>query len=157
MSNMLKLETQILDNTVQIEVIGQIDEDSNFDKIIAIKQEIYIFNLEKISMINSCGVREWINFLEALPEKSQIIYRRVPQIVVEQINMVKGFLKVASKVESFFAPYYSEENDEVMSLLLDINQVQDGKAPEMKDESGNILEFDAIEAQYFNFIKQQGL
>jgi hypothetical protein len=157
MSNGLKIETQVLENTVKIEVIGEIDEDSNFDKIIAIHQDIYIFNLGKVTLINSCGVREWINFLEKLPDESRIVYNDVPQIVVEQINMVKGFLKAESKIESFFAPYYSEEKDEVMFILLSVDQVRDGKAPEIKDDDGNILEFDAIEAQYFNFIKQQGL
>lgn len=156
MSDTLRLETQILDNKLVVEVIGQIDEDSVFEKILSIKQEIYVFNLEKVTLINSCGVREWIDFLEKLPAGSQIIYRNVPQIVVEQINMVQGFVRQGASIESFYAPYYNEKSDEVISILLDADKVRDGKAPSMKDDSGNELEFDAIEAQYFNFIKQQG-
>lgn len=156
MSDTLRLETQILDNKLVVEVFGQIDEDSVFEKILSIKQEIYVFNLEKVTLINSCGVREWIDFLEKLPAGCQIIYCNVPQIVVEQINMVQGFVKQGASIESFYAPYYNEKSDEVISILLDTDKVRDGKAPPMKDDSGNELEFDAIEAQYFNFIKQQG-
>lgn len=36
-----------------------------------------------------------------------------------------------------------------------IDEVKDGKAP-AKEVDGQELEFDAIEAQYFNFLKQQG-
>lgn len=92
MSTSLQLETQILDNKVEVKFSGQIDEDATFEKIHNIKQEVYIFDLEGVSLINSCGVREWINFLEKLPEDADITYKNVPQIVVEQINMVQGFV-----------------------------------------------------------------
>ncbi|MCO4794148.1 MAG: hypothetical protein KC493_10565 [Bacteriovoracaceae bacterium] len=155
MSATLKLETQILDNKVEVKVIGQIDEDASFEKILSIKQEVYIFDLEEINLINSCGVREWINFLEKLPSTSSITYRNVPQVVVEQINMVQGFVREGAQIESFYAPYYNEQTDQVVKILINVNDVKDGKAPQ-KDQDGTTLEFDAIEAQYFNFIKQQG-
>ena len=155
MSGPLTLETQILDNKVEIKVSGQIDEDTSFEKILNIQQEVYIFDLDEVSLINSCGVREWINFLEKLPEKAQITYKNVPQIVVEQINMVQGFVRPGAKITSFYAPYYSENNDEVVKILLQTEEVVGGKAP-TKSQDGEELEFDAIEAQYFNFLNQQG-
>ncbi|TNE95139.1 MAG: hypothetical protein EP326_15775 [Deltaproteobacteria bacterium] len=155
MSTSLKLETQILDNKVEVKVSGQIDEDATFEKILNIKQEVYIFDLEGVSLINSCGVREWINFLEKLPEDADITYKNVPQIVVEQINMVQGFVRPGARITSFYAPYYNEEKDEVVKVLLQSDEVANGKAPS-KSEDGTDLEFDAIEAQYFNFLKQQG-
>ena len=155
MSQSLKLEIQILDDQAKVEICGPVDEDSNFEKIQAIKQDIFVLNLNKVSLMNSCGVREWINLVESLPKSSTIIYENVPQLVVEQMNMVKGFLTPNSQIKSFYAPYYNEDNDKITAVLLTSEQIKDGKAPEMKDEDGKELEFDAIEAQYFNFLKQQ--
>ncbi|MBT7608676.1 MAG: hypothetical protein HN576_02900 [Bacteriovoracaceae bacterium] len=156
MSEVLKIETILSDDEVNINIIGQIDEDSNFSKILEISKNIYILNLQEVTLINSCGVREWINFIEKIPKNSKIIYTNVPQIVVEQMNMVKGFLRNNDEIAAFYAPYYNETSDRIVSILLKTNQIIDEKAPTMKDDTGEELEFDAIEAQYFNFIKQQG-
>lgn len=156
MSEVLEIQTKFLENQLVVEFSGQIDEDSDFSKILSTNSSIYIFDFDKIKMMNSCGIREWINFIEKLPKEAQIIYRKCPQVVIEQINMVQGFLRTGARIDSFYAPYYSEQKDEVMKILLKTEQVQNGKAPMMTDpESQEELEFDAIEAQYFNFIKQQ--
>ena len=69
------------------------------------------------------------------------------------MNIVKGFIKEDGIIESFYAPYYSEDNDEEIKILIKPDQVIDGKAPIIKSDSGETLEFDDIEAQYFNFLK----
>ena len=69
------------------------------------------------------------------------------------MNMVKGFLSENAKVISFYAPYYDEEADEEVKVLLKTDQIIDGKAPLMKNDNGDELEFDGIEATYFKFLK----
>lgn len=156
MSQQLKIETQILENETVININGPVDEDSEFLIIESLTTEVLFFDLNGVTLINSCGVREWINMVERIPESSKIVYRNVPQLVIEQMNMVKGFLTPNSSIESFFAPYYREEDDKIIAKLLKADEIKDGKAPLVKDEEGNELEFDAIEAQYFNFLNQQG-
>ena len=40
-----------------------------------------------------------------------------------------------------------------MKVLLKTDQIIDGKAPLMKNDNGDELEFDGIEATYFKFLK----
>lgn len=156
MSETLEIITKFLEDQLVVELSGQIDEDADFSKILAPNSSAYIFDFDKIKMMNSCGIREWINFIEKLPTQAQITYRKCPQVVIEQINMVQGFLRAGARIDSFYAPYYCAKKDEVIKILLKTDQVKNGKAPLMVDpEDQEVLEFDAIEAQYFNFIKQQ--
>ena len=71
--------------------------------------------------------------------------------------MVKGFLPENCAVKSFYAPYYCEGCDIEDEKYLTPDQVTDKKAPEFKcgvcGGDDNIMEFDAIESQFFNFIK----
>lgn len=132
---------------------GQIDEDADFGPLAGESAPKLIFNLEGVELINSCGIRDWIEFQKTLSPGSKIVYRRCPQPIVEQLNIVKGFIRSNSEVESFYAPYYNEKKDEEVKILLSPGQIVDGKAPAQKDSEGNELEFDEIEAQYFAFLK----
>jgi hypothetical protein len=82
--------------------------------------------------------------------------RNCPKIVVDQINMVLGFLPAGTKVESFFVPYYSEASgNEKMILFVNGREFKDGKVspPEgVNDEGGAPMEMDVIEAKYFKFV-----
>lgn len=156
MSDTLEIKTKILDEQLTVDLCGPIDEDANFEKVLAYESNLYVFDFKNVTMMNSCGVREWINFIEKLPKQSTLVYMNCPQVVIEQINMVQGFMRAGARIDSFYAPYYSEQKDQVFPILLKTDQIQDGKAPKINDpETGEELEFDAIEAQYFNFIKQQ--
>ncbi|EQC45587.1 STAS domain-containing protein [Bacteriovorax sp. Seq25_V] len=148
--NITKNEADLAEFLLQ----GQIDEDSTFEEILSSKKSTIIIDFNKVTLINSCGVREWINFLEGVKDCS-ITYKNCPQVVIEQINMVHGFILPNTSIESFYAPYYSEKADDVLKVLLLSSQVVDGKAPKI-EQDGEELEFDAIEAQYFQFLKQKG-
>jgi hypothetical protein len=145
----------VVDNKVMTEFTGSIDEDANFGEIEKVQEKEYNFDFDKVTMINSCGIREWINFIEKLPGDSKIVYKNCPQIIIEQMNMVHGFIREGAVIESFYAPYYDEETDNEHKILLKASQVVDGKAPAIKSPEGNDMEFDAIEEQYFSFLKSQ--
>ena len=135
MSSELIVETQEYKDHTEYKLIGSIDEDSNFDFISVIKNEI-TFDLDAITLINSCGIREWIKFQDTIDNNCKINYKNCPQIIVEQMNIIKGFVRNGGTIISFYAPYYDKEAD-----------------TEIKNDEGEILEFDDIEAQYFNFLK----
>ena len=149
--NVTKVEDE---NQVEFQLSGQIDEDADLSQLATQKEKI-IFDLENISLINSCGIRDWVEYQSSLPAASNIIYRKCPQVIVEQLNIIKGFIKEGGEVESFFAPYYNDAKDEEVKLLITPAEVIDSKAPAKKDEAGNELEFDEIELQYFNFLKSK--
>ncbi len=134
---------------------GQIDEDSDFSAVNIGNHKSVIFDLENVNLINSCGIRDWVKFQSELPEDLIIVYRKCPQVIVEQFNIIKGFIKTSGIVESFYAPYYNDIKDEEVKVLIRPSEVIDLKAPEKKDDEGNLLEFDEIELQYFNFLKSK--
>ena len=153
MSNLdLTIETKKEDNKLTFSFIGSINEDFTFEDLISEQSEIYIFDLEKVTLLNSCGIREWIRFLDKLGPQVKLIYRNCPPVVILQMNMVKGFLTENASVESFYAPYYDEDNDEELKVLLKTDEISENKAPEKLSKSGKPLEFDGVEATYFRFL-----
>ena len=152
MSDKLIIQTQISGQKVEAQFIGSIDEDANFEKLTGLNMTEYIFDFAQVKLMNSCG-REWIKFLELLPSASKTIYKNCRQIIVEQMNMVQGFIRENSQIESFYAPYYCEECDKESQVLLKMSDVKDRKAPKSLCPTHQCpMEFDAIEQQYFNFI-----
>lgn len=150
----LTINKQILQDELKVELIGAIDEDSDFKELAALGQQKIAFDFEKITMINSCGIREWIRFIEELPPTCKIFYKNCPQIIIEQINMVHGFFREGASIESFYAPYFCDKCSKESKVHIVSSQVKNRKAPSVncphcKNEN---IEFDAIEAQYFSFL-----
>lgn len=154
MSNKLEIANRISGEAAFISLEGIIDEDAHFDKIKNLKMAKYSFDFEKIKMINSCGIREWIKYVEEL-KNSEIVYLNCPQIIIEQVNMVHGFIQKGVVVESFYAPYFCEACDDEKKVLLKSVEVVDAHAPVKKCvKCMSELDFDAIEKQYFSFLNQ---
>jgi len=140
-------------DSIELKFSGAINEDFIYDELVQNKFSKYIFDLNKVSLLNSCGIREWVKFLKELGDNVSLTYRNCPQMVVLQMNMVKGFLTENATVESFYAPYFNEDDDEEVKILLNTSEIIDGKAPEKKSDSGSVLEFDGVEETYFRFLK----
>ncbi|MCB0415157.1 MAG: hypothetical protein KDD50_12535 [Bdellovibrionales bacterium] len=152
----MSLERLQEDGKVVIKISGNIDEDSNFTvQGFGSDGEITI-DLEDVVSINSCGIREWINWLKD-SKQVHLNFRNCPKVIIDQINMVSGFLPDNGKVESFFVPYYSEDSGEEKLILFRHGvDYTDGdvNAPEkIKDqETGDELEIDVVESKYFRFL-----
>ena len=139
-------------------VTGTIDEDTDFRPYDLAGASTVEMNLDGIKSINSCGIREWIKWIKTAPQ-SKFIYRKCPKAIVDQINMVSGFLPENGQVESFFVPYYSEASDSEKMVLFTSGKEFKGAEifppEEVKDDTkGDIMEMDVIEAKYFKFLKK---
>lgn len=154
MANQLNLNVQIQGETATISLSGVINEDAQFDKIQSLNLKKYIFDFDKITLINSCGIRDWIKFLQSLGSV-EIQYENCPQIIIEQINMVHGFITPNTKITTFYAPYFCDKCDAEKKIKLKASDILMGKAPvETCPNCKDILEFDALEKQYFHFLSQ---
>tara|TARA_R110002072_G_scaffold534_5_gene3750 strand:+ start:7520 stop:7993 length:474 start_codon:yes stop_codon:yes gene_type:complete len=156
MSSKLELQVEIANDEVTVKLIGIIDEDADFSKVTDLNLKKYIFDFDQIKSINSCGIRDWINFINTIDDTAAIIYRNCTQVIIEQMGMVKGFVKDGAVIESLYAPYFCEDCDDEFKHHMKASDVSDMKAPDVKCPkcSGTNTEFDAIESQYFNFLKQ---
>ncbi len=133
---------------------GEINEDLLIEELISNNSKKIRINFENVEMINSCGVREWIKFVEAISnDGAKVEYYNCPQIVVQQINMVTGFVPNQGSIETFYAPYFCEECENEDKSLLKSSDLSGRTAPELKcSKCGAMSEIDAMEDVYLNFI-----
>ena len=150
----LIINSRITGDEAHIALEGIIDEDANFDKIKSLPLDKFIFDFNNVVLINSCGIRKWIKYIQDFKDAT-VVYINCPQIIVEQVNMVHGFIRKGSIIESFYAPYFCENCDIGKKILLKNTEVINSKPPAKPcNNCQRNLEFDAIEKQYFSFLNQ---
>ena len=75
-------------------------------------------DLEKMTYMNSIGVKTWIFWVTQLPPKAPFVLKKAPLLMVNQASMVMGFLPPQGQIESFFAPYICPKCDNDLTQLL---------------------------------------
>jgi hypothetical protein len=139
------------------QVAGVIDEDVDFTTYSLAGATQIDFYLGNIKSINSCGIREWIKWV-GTAGNAVINYFECPKIIVDQINMVQGFLPVTGHVKSFYVPYYNDDSGSEKNILFthgkEFTDTTLTPPAAIKDDEGNAMEMDVVEAKYFKFIKK---
>lgn len=146
-----------LDNNVEpahIRIEGKLDQEANLDALCDALQGQIVIDLAGISAINSCGVREWIEFVRALDRKGcELILERCSVHVVDKLNLVLNF-RGDGKVRSVYAPYICESCFVEDELLIDIesdwHEQLARNAPRCA-QCGEAMELDHIQDEYFAF------
>lgn len=140
-----------------VQMAGTIDEDVDFSQFSLSGNAQIDVELSGLKSINSCGIREWIKWM-GTAGSAKISFSNCPKVIVDQINMVDGFLPANAKVSSFFVPYYNDDSGAEKNVLFRYGtEFTDGSVtpPEaVKDDEGNEMEMDVIESKYFKFIKK---
>jgi anti-anti-sigma regulatory factor len=110
------------ENIQYVSIMGVIDEDNNLQELgERIGEGTLILNLGNIERINSCGVRDWVNWLASIEKKgTKVIIVEASPAIVAQINLVNNFAGNAV-IKSFFAPYYCNSCDKEKVLLIEAN------------------------------------
>lgn len=75
-------------------------------------------DLQRVTFINSIGVKNWISWMMSVPNNCPVQLRHCPFVIISQINMVQGFLPPHARIESFYAPYVNKDGDELVRLLV---------------------------------------
>jgi hypothetical protein len=142
---------------LNVVMAGTIDEDADFNQLSLAGASNIEVDMVGLKSINSCGIREWIKWLSTAPAAS-ITFNQCPKVIVDQINMVDGFLPSNAKVQSFFVPYYNDESGSEKNVLFrygaEFSESDVNPPVEVKDDDGNAMEMDVIETKYFKFIKK---
>ncbi len=135
---------------------GVIDEFANLKSVFANLKNPVILNLEGIELINSSGVREWVNSISKMPQGTGIVMEKCSPRIVEQINYVQSFLG-RGQVKSFFAPYFCPKCKTDANVLLDAEAMKKTsltKAPPQKcPKCKGLMEFDDVAEEYFAFLQ----
>src|SRR5215510_15349258 len=138
---------------------GVIDEDNELSELVEkIPTGTAVIDLGEIERINSCGVRDWVNWLSRIEKigAKPVLVECSPAIVA-QINLVNNFTG-AGVVKSFFAPYFCPACDLEKVLLVEAQEMvgqEPPKAPTCRcDECDGVMDFDDMEESYFAFLGQ---
>ncbi len=155
MPPVFNIESSERNGRLTLRVSGVIDEHAELDSLSEITSDVEV-NLKDVRRINSFGVRSWMDAVRQIPNSVELIFVEAPPPVVDQCNMVRGFLG-HGKLKSFFAPMVCEECDEQANVLFETQRCRElgGKLPSTPCKScGRDMEVDDLEEQYLLFVRQ---
>ena len=141
-----------------VEFFGEIDENADFADLRRRLRGQVVFHLAEVRRINSCGVREWVNFVRDLPGVTDLTFTHCSPAIVTQLNMIFNF-KGASKIRSFLAPYVCNDCGHEEDKLLDVQtHFPDGEFTQVPDFecakcSSAQMEFDDMPERYLGFLQ----
>src|SRR5439155_1098751 len=138
---------------------GVIDEDNELGELVdKIPTGTAVIDLGEIERINSCGVRDWVNWLSKLEANgTRSVLVECSPAIVAQINLVNNFTG-NGVVKSFYVPYFCPECDEEKVLLVEASDM--GPPPHEPptcrcDECDLVMDFDDMPDSYFAFLSNQ--
>ena len=142
-----------------VKLSGVIDEDNELaDLSDKIPEGTAIIDLGDVERINSCGVRDWVNWLSKVEQgRTSVVLVECSPAIVAQINLVNNFTG-SGVVKSFYVPYFCPECDEEKVLLVETADM--GSAPHEPptcrcDECDLVMDFDDMPDSYFAFLGNQ--
>jgi anti-anti-sigma regulatory factor len=142
-----------------VKLAGVIDEDNELaDLVDKIPTGTAVIDLGEIERINSCGVRDWVNWLSKLETNgTRSVLVECSPAIVAQINLVNNFTG-NGVVKSFYVPYFCPECDEEKVLLVEASDM--GPPPHEPptcrcDECDLVMDFDDMPDSYFAFLSNQ--
>jgi hypothetical protein len=145
--------------TTKVALAGSVDEEADFKGLIRelSKSRRIRLDVGGVGRINSCGVREWINFIRAMPTSSALEIENFTPALVSQLNMINNFVGSA-KVLSVHAPYVCPSCGREESVVVDVSAggaVSLGavSCPSCKEQ----MEFDDLEDSYFAFLQDAAI
>ena len=138
---------------------GVIAEDNELGELVEkIPNGTAVIDLGEIERINSCGVRDWVNWLSKLETNgTRSVLVECSPAIVAQINLVNNFTG-SGVVKSFYVPYFCPECDEEKVLLVEASDM--GPPPHEPptcrcDECDLVMDFDDMPDSYFAFLSNQ--
>jgi anti-anti-sigma regulatory factor len=144
------------DDVTYVKLGGVIDEDNELGELMErMAGSTVVIDLAEIERINSCGVRDWVNWLGKVEKTgTRVVLVECSPAIVAQINLVNNFTG-SGVVKSFFAPYFCPNCDREKVLLVETSELgpPPHKAPTCRcDECDGVMDFDDMEDSYFAFL-----
>jgi anti-anti-sigma regulatory factor len=140
-----------------VEFSGELDENCEFGELRARLRGRVVFHLAGVRRINSCGVREWVNFVRDLSAACELTFTHCSPAIVTQLNMIYNF-RGNAKVESFVAPYMcvgcGHEEEKLIDAKMDLADGVRSPPRFVCDQCGLALEFDDVPERYLSFLKE---
>lgn len=113
-------------------------------------------NFKHVTMVNSCGVRSWVNFMRDLEKNREVVYSECTSEIVTQINMIPSF-RGQSKIESVYGNYSCDECGHHETKLFvagqnmpssEDDEIESPVCPKCNEE----MEMEELEEEFFAFV-----
>jgi anti-anti-sigma regulatory factor len=159
MSQKFQASVHHRDDLSFVKLAGVIDEDNELTELTdKIHGGTVVIDLGEVDRINSCGVRDWVNWLGKVESNNvDVVLVECSPAIVAQINLVNNFTG-SGVVKSFYVPYFCPECDEEKVLLCETAEMGPGPAepPICRcDECDLVMDFDDMPDSYFAFLANQ--
>ncbi len=157
MSNSMSWKWVQVDGQQRIQLEGTISEHADFRSIVDAAPDTLVLDLAHVEQINSCGVREWINFVTDLKRSGKTLeLHRCSPAIVRQLNMISNF-RGGGKVQSVLAPYFCDACENEITQLVEVGNTD--ARPEIAEtlpcpNCGEDMEFDDLADSYLGFLWQ---
>ncbi|MDY0058942.1 MAG: hypothetical protein RBU45_03965 [Myxococcota bacterium] len=155
MAERLLITTQRQESLALLQLVGVIDEDSALHEATRDLPggTLAVIDTAGVTRINSCGVREWVNWLTSLQARDiGIVLLNCSVHIVDQINMVHNFIGTG-RIKSFFAPYYCEQCDRELIQHIEVAETTDPQSIRPPCPGcGATTELDHLPEQFFAFL-----
>jgi anti-anti-sigma regulatory factor len=151
----LEIKVEAAARGSKVVMSGVVDETADFSALEKLGDRVEL-DLAGVRRINSFGARAWMDALRALTRRAQVVCRRLSPPVVDQLNMITGFL-AGARVLSFHAQMTCEHCDHEGLHLFEAEEVRDrdGDLPPVTcPECGKAWELDDLEDQYTLFLRE---
>ena len=151
---------RLADGRLLVQIKGEINENADFSELSGKLRGDVELELEGITRINSCGVREWVNFVRGLEVRTLWFARCSPTVVV-QLNTIYNF-RGRARVVSFLAPYVCEvcHIDEYKLLDVEEHFATSRSHPSVPafrcPRCGGVMMFDELPERYLSFLSEEG-
>lgn len=133
---------------------GAITESADFARMIEPGTGAALsIDLSDVTLINSCGVREWTRFVATLaPLGRRVTFVRCSPAIVRQLNLISNFCGTGT-VRSVLLPYYCDACGAEQQRLLQLDDGEDTIVEESIDCSScsGQADFDDIVDRYLAF------
>lgn len=152
MASGLKIETRADGDKTLVTIAGVVDENADMRALATLTGRVEL-DLSGVRRFNSVGVRTWVDALRALSARAQVLYVACSSSVVNQVNMISGFLG-GGRIVSFYGAMRCESCDSEVDHLFDRVECEDGLPPVSCAKCGRELELDEPEDQYLLFLRE---
>jgi anti-anti-sigma regulatory factor len=141
-----------------VKLAGVIDEDNELAGLEErIEGETVVIDVGGVERINTCGVRDWVNWLGAIEaRRARVVLVNCSPAIIAQINLVDNFAG-SGVIKSFYLPYYCAECDREKAVLCETSEL--GPPPHDPprhrcDDCDQVMEFDDM-GSYFAFLAER--
>jgi hypothetical protein len=165
MQDRMIVAVEVSGQALNLKISGSISELADFPELNIKDITDFSVDFGDVTYVNSAGVRRWVKWMWAIEkDRPQIKFyiQRCPARIVRQILAISSFVPKKTVVQSFFAPYFCENDSKSFAKLIvvepwfqkDFDALSKKLNELVKCEScGHLMSFDASVDDYYNLIQ----